>query len=126
MQLNVPYLGSGRSRWTMFVVALVLVIGTVLTFWGVWNNDFVDYDDNTYVFLNPNVIRGIKWETFSWSFTYVNACHWVPMTWLSHALDCQLYGLNPAGHHVTSLLLHSANAVLLFLTLHLMTGSLWR
>lgn len=108
------------------MTCLGLGVITVLAFFGVWRNGFVDYDDNTYVFLNPNVIRGIDWQTLEWASTHVNACHWVPLTWLSHALDCQIFGLNPAGHHLTSLILHVVNVVLLFLLWQMLTGSLWR
>lgn len=108
------------------LVAAGLVMLTFLTFFGVWRNGFIDYDDNTYVFLNPNIIRGLDWQTVQWAFGYVNACHWVPLTWLSYALDCQLYGLNAAGFHVTNLLLHMATVVLLFFGLHRLTGSVWR
>src|SRR6185295_20070621 len=61
-----------------------------------------------------------------WAFNHVTGCHWLPLTWISHALDCELFGLNPAGHHATNLLLHMLNVVLLFLALRTMTGSLWR
>ena len=110
------------------IAAVALVLATIigLAYFGVLKNQFVDYDDNTYVFLNPNVTRGVDWQTIEWASTHVNACHWVPLTWLSHALDCQFYGLNPAGHHFTSLLLHTVNVVLLFVWLQRATGSLWR
>jgi len=114
------------SRYVVFAVAVSLICLTVLAFFGVWNNDFINYDDNTYVFLNPDVIRGLDWQTVEWAFGHVNACHWVPLTWLSHALDCQLFNLNPAGHHATSLSLHMASVVLLFFVLRMMTGSVWR
>ena len=105
---------------------VALVVLTVLAFFGVWENGFVNYDDNIYVFMNPDVVRGMDWQTVKWASTYVNACHWIPITWLSHAFDCQLYGLNPAGHHLTSLIFHAATVVLLFLALKSFTGSFWR
>jgi hypothetical protein len=115
-----------HSRCLVLAVVAGLVGAVLLSFFGVWNNGFIAYDDNTYVYLNPDVVRGLDWRTVQWAFGYVNACHWVPLTWLSHALDCQIFALNPAGHHVTSLVLHAATVVLLFLTLRLLTGSLWR
>lgn len=115
-----------HSRSLVLAVVAGLVCAVLLSFFGVWNNGFIAYDDNTYVYLNPDVVRGIDWSSVEWAFSHVNACHWVPLTWLSHALDCQFFFLNPAGHHVTSLVLHAATVVLLFLTLRLLTGSLWR
>jgi len=110
----------------LVAIAFILSLVTGLTFYGVWKNAFVDYDDNTYVYLNSHVNRGLSFEMLDWAFTHFYAFNWHPLTWLSHALDCQLYGLKPAGHHITSLLLHTANVVLLFLGLHRMTGSVWR
>src|SRR6202030_858627 len=79
-----------------------------------------------YVYKNPQVFRGLTSEGIIWAFTQSHAANWHPLTWLSHMLDCQLYGLSPGGHHLTNVLLHSANAILLFLVLRQMTGSLWR
>ena len=86
---------------------------------------FVLLDDVPYILGNPPVRAGITWETLKWSFTNIHAGYWHPLTWLSHALDCQLFGLNPSGHHVVSLLFHVANALLLFLLLEEATTLLW-
>ena len=112
---DLPHRWHSSSRIVLVCAALVIL--TVLSFFGVWNNGFVNYDDNIYVFANPDVVRGVDWQTVEWASTYVNACHWIPLTWLSHALDCQMFGLNPAGHHLTSLVFHVATVVLLFLVL---------
>ena len=71
---------------------------------------------------NPVVQKGLTWEGFRWALTYGEIGHWHPLTWLSHMLDCQLYGLNAGGHHLTNVLLHTAAAILLFLVLRRMTG----
>jgi protein O-mannosyl-transferase len=96
---------------------------------GVYNpvahNGFVFLDDAPYILNNPAVRAGLSWATVKWSFTTVHAGYWHPLTWLSHAMDCQLFGLNPAGHHYVSLLFHAANAVLLFLLLLEATGATW-
>src|SRR5262249_49348239 len=73
-----------------------------------------------------HVQNGLTWDSLRWAFTTAHAYNWHPLTWLSHMADCELYGLNPAGHHLTSLLLHAANSVLVFLLLRRMTGAQWR
>ncbi len=83
---------------------------------------FVNYDDDRYVTENPHVHNGLTWDTVTWAFTATEQGNWHPLTWLSHALDYQLFHQNPAGHHFTSLLIHAANAVLLFLFLMYATG----
>jgi tetratricopeptide (TPR) repeat protein len=119
--------GKNQHGWQRtFGVASVLALITIVAFFGVWNNDFVDYDDNVYVFLNPHVVRGLDWETVKWAFTFIGVAHWVPLTWLSYALDSEVYGMNPGGFHVTNLAFHVANTILVFLLLRRITGSLWR
>jgi protein O-mannosyl-transferase len=77
------------------------------------------------VLPNTHVLGGLTWDNVKWAFTTCRDGNWQPLTWLSHALDCQLFGHNPIGHHCTSLLLHAANAVLLFLLLQRATGFTW-
>ena len=79
--------------------------------------EFVNYDDPNYITQNAHVQAGLTWETFIWALRSTEWDNWHPLTWLSHALDCQLYGLNPAGHHITNVLLHVLNVLLLFLLL---------
>ena len=90
------------------------------------HNSFVNYDDEGYILDNPHVRAGLTLDTVKWAFTTYDQSNWHPLTWLSHALDCELFGLNPAGHHYMSVLLHTANAVLLFLILQSATGFRWR
>ena len=87
---------------------------------------FVNYDDDRYVTDNVHVRAGLHWETVRWAFSSYDEANWHPLTWLSHALDCQLFGLNPAGHHYVNLLLHAMNAVLLFWILGSATGATGR
>ena len=89
------------------------------------HNGFVSYDDPRYVTDNAHVYNGITRESIIWAFTTSHASNWHPLVWLSHMLDCRLFGLNPLGHHLTSLLFHVANALLLFFVLKKMTGALW-
>ena len=109
-----------------FLICLLLIATTLSVFWQVQNHDFVNIDDNKYISDNPHVKNGLTRASFIWAFTTTRAANWHPLTWLSHMLDYQLYGMNPGGHHLTSLLLHVANSVLLFLLLSRMTGALWR
>jgi Tfp pilus assembly protein PilF len=117
---------SNKSRWLTPGIALALGAVTLLVYWPARRFDFLNWDDLTYISTNDHVRGGLTWNAFLWSFTHSYWSNWHPLTWLSHALDCQLYGLNPGGHHFTSLLLHSANASLLFLVLKRLTGALWR
>ena len=78
---------------------------------------FVNYDDDRYVINNPHVRQGLTADSFTWALTSTEQANWHPLTWMSHALDCSLFHLNPAGHHFTSILLHAVNVILLFLLL---------
>jgi len=104
------------------VLSLLLVVVTLALYNPVSRNGFVNFDDDRYVTENPHVLAGLRWSTVSWAFTSLEQANWHPLTWLSHALDCQLFQLNPVGHHYASLLLHAANALLLFLILQWFTG----
>jgi tetratricopeptide (TPR) repeat protein len=115
-----------NDHWTVPGVCIFLAVITFAVFGQTVHYEFVNYDDNEYVYENPVVQKGLTWEGFRWALTYGQIGHWHPLTWLSHMLDCQLYGLQAGGHHLTNLLLHGAAAILLFLVLRRMTGFLWR
>jgi Flp pilus assembly protein TadD len=100
-----------------FILSLLLVAFTLALYNPVTHFSFINYDDNRYVSENRHVQAGLTWSTVKWAFTTLDYANWHPLTWLSHALDCQLFHLNPAGHHFTSILLHAVNVVLLFLLL---------
>lgn len=108
------------------IVCLFLIAATLSVFWQVQNHDFVNYDDNTYVTENSHVQAGLGPRNIIWAFTTTYANFWHPLTWLSHMLDCRLFGLNPGMHHLSSLILHIINSILLFLIFRAMTGSVWR
>ena len=107
-------------------VCIFLAAITWLVFGQTLRHEFVNYDDDEYVFKNAQVARGLTLEGIVWAFTHVHSANWHPLTWISHMLDCQFYGLNPGGHHLTNVLLHAATAILLFLVLRQMTGTFWR
>ena len=107
-------------------ICLFLALVILMAYWQVRNNEFINLDDDVYVTDNPYVSKGLTSKGIVWAFTSIHIGHWHPMTWLSHMLDYDLYGLNPGGHHMTNLLFHIANSLLLFLLLHRMTEAPWR
>ncbi len=125
MQASLEIVVKLRSRGNRqaVLVSLLLAVATLAAFWPVRLNQFIEYHDQDYVTVNPEVLRGLSWEGVAWSFQTAHAANWHPVTWLSHMLDVQLFGLNPAGHHLTSVLCHIANAMLLFLLLRRTTGA---
>jgi len=114
------------DRWIVLSVCVFIAAITWVVFGQTLRHEFINYDDNDYVTKNAQVARGLTFEGIAWAFTHVHSSNWHPLTWISHMVDCQLYGLNPWGHHLTSVLLHAATAILLFLLLRQMTGALWR
>jgi tetratricopeptide (TPR) repeat protein len=115
---------SKSNRTTL--ISVFLVIATLGIYSLALPNQFVAFDDQDYVTANTHVQQGLTWASITWAFKTGYAGNWFPLTWLSHILDGQLFGLSPAGHHVTSVILHSANTLLLFLLLRRMTGAQWR
>jgi Tfp pilus assembly protein PilF len=115
-----------RSRFPVWLLAALLALGTIVLYWPATSHGFVSYDDDLYVTGNSHVQGGLNWEGVKWAFCNPVASNWHPVTMLSHMLDCQLFGMNPRGHHLTSVLLHAANTVLVFLLLRGLTGALWR
>jgi len=109
---------------TKVLVAAALALATAAAFGPALGGRFLNYDDNLYVTANPAVRSGLSGDTVKWAFTTLYAGNWHPVTWLSHALDATLHGDNPAGHHLTSLIIHVANTVLLFFLLSLVTRRL--
>jgi len=107
-------------------ISLVLVVTILCIFWQLRNHEFINLDDDEYVANNARVDSGLTASGAAWAFVTMHAANWHPLTWLSHMMDCELYGLNPGGHHLTSLLFHIANTLLLFWVLKRMTGALWR
>jgi tetratricopeptide (TPR) repeat protein len=105
---------------------MALIVITITVYWQVGTHEFVSYDDNTYVTDNPNVATGITGENIIWAFTSTYVANWHPITWLSHMADVQLYGMNPRGHHLTNVVIHTASSLLLLLLLFRCAGSLWQ
>lgn len=108
------------------LICLALIVLTLIPFWQVRHHEFVNYDDNEYVYENPNVTQGLTVRSIVWALVGRHVAHWHPVASLSHLLDVSLFGLKPGGHHVVNLLLHVANTVVLFLALARMTHQPWR
>jgi tetratricopeptide (TPR) repeat protein len=118
---------AGTERGFPFVpLAGLLGAATLAAYHGTIRNSFVDFDDPSYVTQNDHVRTGLNWANIRWAFQSTEAANWHPVTWLSHMLDCQLFGLNAAAHHAVSAGIHATNAILLFLLLDRATGFRWR
>lgn len=107
-------------------LSLLLVTVTIIVYWQTGNHDFISLDDGLYIAENPHVRGGLTLGNIFWAFTTFQVANWHPITWMSHMVDCHLYGLDPKGHHLTNVLFHAANALLLFFLLVRMTSALWR
>jgi tetratricopeptide (TPR) repeat protein len=116
----------GGLRVVVLLVCVALIALTWFVFGQTLGHDFVSYDDHVYIQDNPIVRNGLSAEGLIWAFTHSHASNWHPLTTLSHMIDCQLFGLNPRGHHFTNVLLHAIAVLLLFLVLRQMTGAFWQ
>ena len=117
---------SSSARVPVWVMAVLLAAATVAVYGRALQNGFVDFDDRDYVTGNEHVRAGLSWQNVEWAFRSTESANWHPVTWISHMADCQVFGLNPGGHHAVSVLLHAVNAVLLFLLLEKATAFRWR
>ena len=115
-----------HQRVIVLGICLFLAVAVWLVFGQTLGHAFVNYDDDVYVYKNPRITSGLNIQAIIWAFTHSHAYNWHPLTTISHLLDCQLFALRPAGHHLTNVVLHSLTAVLLFLVFYKMTGAIWR
>ena len=103
------------GRWSTLAICLFLAVVVWVVFGQTLNHEFVNYDDQDYVYENSIVSHGLSLSGVVWAFTHSHAANWRPLTTLSHMLDCQIWGLkHPGGHHLTNVLLHAATAIVLF------------
>lgn len=109
----------------LFLLCAGLIAAIVISYLPVLDAEFVGYDDELYVTKNPHVQAGPVADSLAWAFTTFATGNWHPVTWIAHMLDCQIYGLDPRGHHLTNLILHVGNALLLFALFYYLTGSRW-
>jgi Tfp pilus assembly protein PilF len=124
------FLAAGKSLTNQTmprprVIGLLLAFATLLAYLPATHDRFINYDDDNYITQNPVVQKGLTWTGVKWAFTTWHASNWHPLTWLSHMTDCELFRLNPGGHHLVNVLFHAANATLLFMLLLKLTDALW-
>lgn len=110
---------------TRLALGFLLLLGTLLLYAPVKDFEFVNYDDGRFVYNNPHVSSGFTAEGIKWAFTSADIDYWRPLSWLSHMLDVELFGLKAGGHHVTSVLWHTANVLLLYWFVLLATNRMW-
>ena len=115
-----------NKRLKEIIICLFIIAASLTVYWQISNHEFINYDDGLYIMENLHVQAGLTLESIKWAFTTGHAANWHPLTWLSHMLDIEIYGLNPMGHHWTNLQIHIVNSILLFLVLKMMTGALWQ
>ncbi len=114
------------NKYWVVCICLILALATFAVFWQVRHHEFISFDDNIYVFDNSHVKAGLTPKGLVWAFTSSHGSNWHPVTWLSHMLDCQLFGTEPGRHHLINLLLHIINTLLLFAVFRQMTGAVWQ
>jgi len=114
------------TKKRLLIISLLLIIAASAAFWQVTQCDFINFDDPLHVTDNRHVQDGLTAEGILWAFTTGHASNWHPLTWISHTVDVELFGLQPAGHHLTNLLFHLASTLLLFLVLNRMTQAIWQ
>ena len=115
-----------QHKTRQLIICILLVMTVIAVYGKVITYQFVSFDDYLHIVENPHVREGISLQGLRWAFTTNHAGNWQPLTWISHMLDCELYGLNPAGHHWINIQFHILNTLLLFILLQQMTGSVWR
>lgn len=117
------------ARHYIILISLLLSVTTLAVYWQVHDFEFVSFDDGWYITENAHVQQGFSPEILRWAFIPMqdeDQVYWHPLTWLSHTMDCQLFGLHSGSHHLMNLFFHIVNVLLLFLALHLMTGAPWK
>ena len=112
-----------KTQWFILLALAVLTLGL---FWPATGYDFINLDDETYVYENRYVSPGLSRDGVKWAFTNIHQDWWLPLLWISYMADIELFGFGPFGHHLVNILLHTANVLLLFWALFRMTGSRWR
>ena len=109
----------------ILIISIALVAATLVAYEPIRHNGFVSYDDPGYISSNPLITAGISWQSLGQAFTKPHYFMWHPLTTISHMLDCQLFGLNPVGHHLTSVVIHIVNVLLVFWIFKNFGGPIW-
>src|SRR5262245_25850405 len=119
---------ASRARLRTLAIAAALALAVLALYWPVRTHEFVSYDDEAYLSGNPHVAKGLDWREIRWAWTFGSehyAANYHPLTWLSHMLDVQLFGLAPGPHHLENVALHALNAVLVFFLCRALLESAW-
>ena len=111
--------------YKVFIIIFLIAV-TLSVYWQVKDHQFINFDDPYYVTSNSHVLTGLNIENIKWAFFSTYASNWHPITWISHMLDIQLFGMNPGMHHLVNVTFHILNTILLFIILNKMTGAMWR
>lgn len=117
---------SSKYKYSVIIVLTTITLLTLTVYWPVVHNDFILIDDSQYVTDNKNVTLGVTLENIIWAFSSIHSNNWHPLTWISHMLDCQLFGVDAGMHHLMNLLFHTLNTLLLFIIFYRMTGQIWQ
>lgn len=107
------------------LVSLVLVLLVATLYARTRTFGYLDFDDEEYIYANPDVLAGLSSDGIAWAFTAYHSANWHPLTWISHMLDVELFGLDAGAHHVVNVAFHAANSALLFLVLEAATSAFW-
>jgi hypothetical protein len=114
-----------KTKYGIHLIYIALAIATFAAYEPILHNSFITFDDDSYIYDNPNITSGLNFKNIVWAFTNIHANNYHPLTSISHMLDCRLYQLYPGGHHLTNLVFHLANTALLFFVLSKMTKRIW-
>jgi protein O-mannosyl-transferase len=117
---------SYTNKFYNIFICLFLLSAISLIYWKIHTYDFIVFDDDAYVYDNPHIKNGITFDNIKWAFTSFHSWNWHPLTWISHMIDCQFFGLNPGWHHIINVSFHIINSLLLFFVFKKMTGGLWQ
>jgi len=126
MESNNRMKPSIPARYHTALVCLILSLSILAVYGQVRSFEFLVYDDNEYVYENSAIQDGLNSKSIVWAFTEIHSSNWHPLTWISHMVDIQLFGMNPGMHHLVNVGYHILNTILLFLSLKYMTGAFWR
>ncbi|MFA5293727.1 MAG: tetratricopeptide repeat protein [Phycisphaerae bacterium] len=125
MKQNTKKMNGQFSRYRSLLISICLAAAIIAVYWPVYKYDFVKYDDDTYVTNNINIQSGLNFKSLHWAFTSGYASNWHPVTWISHILDYQIFKNWAGGHHITNILFHILNTLILFYVFVRMTGAIW-
>ena len=124
--MRAPAFGEIVSLLRKYAALILVLILVCITYAQIAGHAFISYDDTEYITENPFVTKGLTWASISWAFTSFDISYWHPLTWISHMIDYEIYGNNPAGHHMTSLMIHLANTLMVFSLLYYPTRRYWQ